>query len=75
MEKTYGEKIVRTDFNVTNNNNVATLKTRLAEDINLCNTLAKIDPFDDKTRLYDKAIEHLELASMYAVKAATATKD
>jgi len=74
MSKSIGEIIVRVDFNVTNDGNVAKLKQRLAEDINLCNSLAAINPSPEKDRCFNKAIEYLELASMMAVKGATTDK-
>lgn len=67
-EQTYGEKIVRVKFNVTNSDTVSIIKQKTAELINLTAEL-RTDP-----RLSEHAITHYETAAMWAVKAATATE-
>lgn len=66
-EKTLGEKLVRTDFNVTQNNDVDKFKQTSADLINLCDSLKARDP-----RLAALAITAFETAAMWAVKLATA---
>jgi hypothetical protein len=67
-DKSYGEKIVRTDFNVTGSDMVNQIKTKTAELINLISSL-NVDP-----RLTSLAITSYEEAAMWAVKSATATE-
>jgi hypothetical protein len=67
-EPTYGERIVRTSFNVTGSDAVSAIKQKSAELINLVAAL-KTDP-----RLSALAVTHYETAAMWAVKAATATE-
>lgn len=64
-DRTYGEKIVRINFNVTGSDIVAAIKQKTAELINL---VLQTDP-----RLSALAVTHYETAAMWAVKAATAT--
>ena len=78
-EKTYGEIIVRTDFNPSDNSLVSQIKQKTADLINLINQLAideKKKTTDDGNfeviRLSESAISHYEIAAMLAVKAATA---
>lgn len=73
-EKTKGERIVRTDFNASRDSTVDSLK---------CDAAALIDEVDqlpvvkspegsaEQARLKALAITHLEIAAMFAVKAAT----
>ncbi len=74
MEKTLGEKRVRTEFNVTNNSTIDTLKQKTAELINLCESLRETGTHVDseKHRLISLAQTSYEEAAMWAVKAATA---
>lgn len=66
-EKTFGEKIVRTDFNPAKTDEVNLLKQKTAELINIVESLREKDP-----RLADFAIKDYEQAAMWAVKLATA---
>lgn len=66
-EKSFGERIVRTDFNPANNGVVDQIKQKTAELINLCDELKEQDG-----RLASIAITTYEQAAMWAVKAATA---
>lgn len=66
-EKTVGEQIVRTDFNVSGSSVVDEIKQKSAELINLCETLKAKDG-----RLASLAQTGYEEAAMWAVKAATA---
>lgn len=68
--KTLGEKMVRTDFNVTKDSTVDQIKQKTAELINLVETLKEKD-----ARLAEMAQSYYEGAAMYAVKAATATSE
>ena len=72
MEKSLGEKRVRTDFNVSADDNVALIKKQSAELVNICETLKAINPSGEKTRLFSLAQTAFEEAAMWAVKAATA---
>ena len=65
--KTSGEKRVRTDFNVNNDDIVTQIKHQSAALIDLCETLKEKDP-----RLVSLAQTAYEEAAMWAVKAATA---
>lgn len=67
MEKTIGEKRVRTEFNVTNNSTIDLIKQKTAELINMCEDLKAKD-----ARLASIAQTEFESAAMWAVKAATA---
>ncbi len=66
-QKTVGELRVGTDFNVSGSDLVATIKTKSAELINLCEELKSKDG-----RLASLAQTGYEEAAMWAVKAATA---
>lgn len=66
-EKSFGERIVRTEFNPSNNGAVDQIKQKTAELINLCDELKEKDG-----RLASIAITTYEQAAMWAVKAATA---
>lgn len=66
-EKSFGERIVRTEFNPANNGTVDQIKQKTAELINLCDELKEKDG-----RLASIAITTYEQAAMWAVKAATA---
>jgi hypothetical protein len=73
MEKnqlSLGEKIVRTAFNPSNESVVQHIKERGAEFINYLDENVA-DKNAEATELKKKAIDAIELASMYAVKAAT----
>jgi len=67
-ELSYGERIVRTSFNVTGSDVVNSIKQKTAELINLITNSESPDP-----RLTALAVTHFETAAMWAVKAATAT--
>lgn len=67
MEKTTGEKRVRTDFNVAGSSIVDEIKKKSAELIDLCEQLKVKD-----ARLASLAQTSYEEAAMWAVKAATA---
>ena len=71
MEKTLGEQRVRTDFNVTANDNVALIKKHSAELINICEILKALNPAGEKTRALSLAQTKFEEAAMWAVKGAT----
>ena len=71
MSKTIGEQRVRTDFNVTADDNVALIKKHTAELINICETLKAINPSGEKSRHFSLAQTNFEEAAMWAVKAAT----
>lgn len=64
--KTFGENLVRVDFNVGSNEEVYKIKHLFAEAINL---VKEIDYKD--ARLAELAITNLETACMYAVKLST----
>ena len=75
MEKSIGERRVRTDFNVAEGatkNHIAILKDKGAEFINLCEKLRANDTDGEVHRLIALAQTKAEEATMYAVKAATA---
>ena len=67
MEKTIGEKRVRTEFNPSKDDTVSKIKQKTAELINLCEELKEKDP-----RLASIAQTEYESAAHWAVKAATA---
>lgn len=67
MEKTLGEKRVRTDFNISGDSVIDTIKMKTAELINLVETLKEKD-----IRLASLAQTTYEEAAMWAVKVATA---
>lgn len=67
QESTIGEKRVRTTFNPSQTDLVATIKQKSAELINLCEELKEKDG-----RLASLAQTSYEEAAMWAVKAATA---
>ncbi len=66
MEQTIGEKRVRTDFNVTNDDMVTKIKQKSAELINIVEEIKAKDQ-----RLAALAQTHYEDAAMWAVKLAT----
>lgn len=66
-EKSFGERIVRTEFNPANDNMVDQIKQKTAELINLCDKLK-----EKEGRLASIAVTTYEEAAMWAVKAATA---
>ena len=71
-----GEYKVRTDFNVSHNNVVKTIKDKTAELINLVNRLNAHESYAERDikefhRLKALAMTEYELAAMWAVKAAT----
>ncbi len=73
MDKTIGERRVRTDFNVAEGatrSNIDLLKEKSAELINLCEELKSEE--GETNRLVSLAQTKYEEAAMYAVKAATA---
>lgn len=67
MEKTLGEKRVRTDFNVSGDSLIDLIKQKTAELINIVEGLK-----DKDARLASIAQTSYEEAAMWAVKAATA---
>lgn len=67
MEKTLGEKRVRTDFNVSGDSLIDLIKQKTAELINIVEVLK-----DKDARLASIAQTSYEEAAMWAVKAATA---
>lgn len=88
-EKTIGEKVVRTDFNVSGSNEVAEFKNKCAGLVNdmievlkgpIKGTPPNLDGedtaklYEERRRLALKALNHLEAASMYGVKALTTTE-
>lgn len=66
-DQTYGEKIVRGDFNPSQEGVVYDIKRHTAAIIDLVDKIRIRDP-----RLAAIAITHYETAAMFAVKAATA---
>ena len=66
-ELSLGERRVRTEFNPTVNDDVAMIKAKTAELINMCESLRQ-----KNARLADLAQTAYEEAAMWAVKAATA---
>lgn len=80
MNPTLGETIVRADFNASRSDAVSNLKNSFARLIDLVDSINLTseegqEPEPDKVgevaRLRDIAINHMETAAMYAVKAAT----
>ena len=74
MEKTIGEKRVRTDFNPSQTGIVDLIKQKSAECINLTESLKPQDGSmmnGEKARLISLAQTSYEEAAMWAVKAAT----
>jgi hypothetical protein len=69
--KTLGEIKVGTSFNPSDNSIVQHIKERAAEMINYVYENVP-DNTGEQTTLKNKAIDAIELAAMYAVKAATA---
>lgn len=67
MSKSIGEIRVRTEFNPSQTDEVAQIKQKTAELINMCESLKEKDP-----RLASIAQTIYEEAAMWAVKAATA---
>lgn len=67
MDKTIGEKRVRTDFNPSTSGEVEVIKQETAKLINLCEEMKEKDP-----RLCALAQTAFEEAAMWAVKLATA---
>jgi hypothetical protein len=75
-EKTIGERIVRTSFNPSDQSNVQHIKERGAEFINYVYENVNVFHCDaakneESALLRQKAIDAIELAVMYGVKAAT----
>jgi hypothetical protein len=68
-QKSFGELMVRTEFNPDANSDVDLIKQKTAELINLVNDLKTAD-----RRLVSLAITGYENSAMWAVKAATASK-
>jgi len=74
-EQTLGEKRVRVDFNVNNDETVGQIKVKAAELIDLVETLrgdGASTISGEKARLIAVAQTTIEEAAMWAVKAATA---
>jgi hypothetical protein len=74
VEKTIGEKRVRTDFNPSSVGSVNFIKQKSAELINVCEDLKPKDGSmmsGEKARLISLAQTAYEEAAMWAVKAAT----
>ena len=74
--KTLGEKRVRVEFNVNNDEYIHLLKQKSAELINLIDQAANPPSWNDETlrewlRLKALAMTSIEEAAMWAVKAAT----
>lgn len=69
--KSLGESIVRTDFNPEKNSLVDQIKQKHAELINLVETINSITNPVEASRLCGESLRHLEISSMFAVKAAT----
>lgn len=67
MEKTIGEKRVRTEFNPTDNSIIENIKQKAAELINMVENIKANDP-----RLASLAQTSFEEGAMWAVKCATA---
>lgn len=80
VDKTLGEARVRTDFNVTNSDLVASIKNKGAELINLIDGLAAPDGFPKEklgeyVRIKSLAMTEIESGTSWAVKAATTRED
>ena len=74
--KTLGEKRVRVEFNINNDEYIHLLKQKSAELINLVDQAANHPSWDDETlgewlRLKALAMTSIEEGAMWAVKAAT----
>lgn len=74
--KTLGEKRVRVEFNVNNDEYIHLLKQKSAELINLIDQAANYPGWEDETlrewlRLKALAMTSIEEGAMWAVKAAT----
>lgn len=65
-EKSFGEQLIRTEFNPSNDSTVQHIKERFAELANYIN-----ENIQGPGRLKSIAITSLEEAAMWAVKAAT----
>ncbi len=74
MEKTLGEQRVRTDFNASNDDTVATLKNDFARLIDRVKDISDRTENNETKRLCSLAMTDIESAAMWAVKAATAQK-
>ena len=80
MEKTIGQKIVRTDFNVGKDDDVSEVKLAFAALIDLVGekvekkmeSTSNDEDEGEVARLGNNAVYGLESAAMYAVKAITA---
>lgn len=72
--QTLGEFIVRTSFNASGSGEVDRIKNTMANAINLVSGIPD-GPImarpDEVSRLKEEATRHLEIAAMFAVKAAT----
>ena len=73
-ELSFGERVVRTEFNPSKNDEVSQLKQRSAELINLIEDMIqkKENPNSEWTSLALRAQQEIEVGCMLAVKAATA---
>ena len=74
MEKTLGEKRVRTEFNPSKEGNVELIKQKAAELINILNDfqIDNQDKMDGETyRLVSLAMTSIEEGAMWGVKAVT----
>lgn len=65
-EKTFGEELVRVDFNVGGSDEVHNIKTLIAQVLNIVKGIEYKNP-----RHAELAITNLETACMYAVKLST----
>ncbi len=70
-EPSFGERIIRTQFNPSNDSTVQHIKERFAELLNYINDNVKADS-SEVGRLKSLALTETENAAMWAVKAATA---
>lgn len=80
MDKTFGQKLVRADFNASNDDKVANMKEAFASLIDQVNDIRNAawnsesptsDENQERGRAASIAITNLETAAMYAVKALT----
>jgi hypothetical protein len=73
FEQTFGEKMVRVNFNASGSDEVNELKKDFAAIIDKVNAIRDKAGVTDKdaARQASVAITHLETAAMYAVKAVT----
>jgi len=74
---TYGEKVIRTDLNASNNSEVQTIKNLFASHIDkIWKSLEDVDQFDEKynikLKLTEKVTDKLEDVAMYYIKLLTA---